>query len=71
LFAENGATPRQITFSLAGFHGHITIDTWQPQMVCAEENFQPPANLTVQDVTPANVYRLFATLFNSALGWTD
>jgi hypothetical protein len=34
-------------------------------------SFQPPANLAVQDVTRANVYRLFATLFHSALRWAE
>ncbi len=28
-------------------------------------------DLAVQEVTQANVYRLFATLFNSAMRWTE
>jgi hypothetical protein len=71
LFAEDGTTPRQITFSLAGFRGRVTIDAWQPHLACDKKCFQPPAHRAVQEVTSANVYRLFATLFNSALRWTD
>jgi dienelactone hydrolase len=71
LFAADGITPQQITFDLAGFRGTVTIDAWQTHGTCDEKLFQPPADLTVQEVTPANVYRLFATLFNSAMRWTE
>jgi len=71
LFADDGTTPRQITFSLAGYHGRVTIDAWQPHLVCDPIRFQPPSQRAVQEVPSANVYRLFATLFNSALRWTD
>jgi len=71
LLAEDGVTPREITFHLAGLQGRVTIDAWQPRAACSDESFQPPANLAVQDVTRANVYRLFATLFHSALRWAE
>jgi hypothetical protein len=71
LFADDGTTPRQILFSLAGFQGTIRIDAWQANRVCEKSLFQPPADLAVQELAPTNVYRLFATLFNTALKWTD
>ncbi|MEO2046378.1 MAG: dienelactone hydrolase family protein [Pirellulales bacterium] len=71
LFAHDGTTPQSITFHLAGFQGQITIETWQYHIACDPMLFLPPADLSAQNVTPENVYRLYAMLFNAAFKWTD
>jgi len=67
VFEPDGKTPREATWDIAGTRGTVTFHGWRIDSVGHRSFFEPPADVPVKDVDQADIYRMFAALFDFAL----
>jgi len=70
-FQQDQKTPKSISFDVGGFQGTLTVRSWQSDSVAFPALFQPPQDLPVEEVQRADVLRIFASLFNFAMEFTE
>jgi dienelactone hydrolase len=63
-FQEDGRTPAEITFSVAGIAGKIHFHGWQTDTIAPEALFEPPAGLKRAEVEQSDLCRIFSALLN-------
>jgi len=64
---DDGKTPHQATFDLAGVRGTLTVRGWQMNTVAHKSMFDPPPGIPVREVDRADLYRIFSAMFNFAV----
>jgi dienelactone hydrolase len=67
LFDAEGKAPKRLEFEILGTRGTVEIRDWRVNAAAEGTLFQPPAEKNAQAVEQAEVYRIFARLFNAAL----
>jgi len=60
-------TPERLTFDAGNVKGTIDVRGWQTNTVAHDAMFAPPAEVPVQEVDAADLYRMFAAMFNFAM----
>jgi len=68
---EDGKTPQQVTFDVAGVQGTITFRGWQANTVAHPSMFDPPAGIPEKEVDREDLYRIFSAMFNFAVESTQ
>ena len=64
---DDGKTPRQVTFDVAGVKGTVTFRGWQTNTVAHRSMFDPPSGLPEREVARADLYRVFSAMFDFAV----
>ena len=64
---DDGKTPRQVTFDVAGVKGTVTFRGWQTNTVAHPSMFDPPSGLPEREVARADLYRVFSAMFDFAV----
>jgi len=64
---DDGKTPRQVTFDVAGVKGTVTFRGWQSNTVAHRSMFDPPSGLPEREVARADLYRVFSAMFDFAV----
>ena len=64
---DDGKTPHQATFDVAGVRGTLTFRGWQMNTVAHQSMFDPPPGIPVREVDRVDLYRVFSAMFNFAV----
>jgi len=67
VFTDDGRTPSQANFDVDGARGTVEFRAWRRDAVAHAALFDPPADLEVELVDPADLYRTFSAMFNFAM----
>jgi len=70
-FHQDQKTPKSISFVVGDFQGKMTVRSWQSGSVAFPAVFQPPQDLPVEEVESTDLQRIFASLFNFAMEFTE
>ncbi|NOY43479.1 MAG: prolyl oligopeptidase family serine peptidase [Planctomycetes bacterium] len=70
-FQQDQKTPKSISFDIEGMQGTLTFRSWQSNSVAFPSLFQPPPDIPVEDVDKADLLRIYASLFNFAMEFTE
>lgn len=66
-FRDDGKTPTEVSFDVAGVSGMVAIRDWQFNAMAKDTMFNPPADMPINEVEQADLYRTFATIFDLAM----
>lgn len=70
-FGDDGQTPKQAEFDVAGTAGKAIVHRWQVNAAAEDAVFNPPGDLPAVEVDQADLYRAFATMFDLAMQRVD
>lgn len=70
-FGDDGQTPKEAEFDVAGTAGKAVVHRWQVNAVAEDAVFNPPSDLPAVEVDQADLYRAFATMFDLAMQRVD
>jgi len=64
---DDKTTPESLSFAVEGVQGKVVFRAWQFNTAAHDALFEPPAGLKSQEVDAADLYRMFAAMFNFAV----
>ena len=64
--SDDDRAPTSADFDVSGMKGHLRIRGWQTNTVATDALFEPPRSASRQEVSQADVHRMFSAVLNFA-----